>query len=319
VPAVLQATKTGQLFVLDRRTGVPIFPVAERPVPASDVPGETAWPTQPQSAVEALSPQRLAPEDVWGPTPEDLAACREQVTALRYDGPFTPPSLRGTLALPSNVGGAHWGGLAYDPVRRIAVIPVNRIAAVVQLIPRDSAPAIRRRDTGERANGEWEYAQMRGTPYVMRRRILFGPSGMPCTRPPWGTLVAVSLDTGRKLWEVPLGSLDEYASAKAGHAVHLPPGSPNLGGPIVTAGGVVFVGATVDHYLRAFDVETGRELWKGALPASGKATPMTFRLPGGRQTVVIAAGGDGKIFGHSDAFAAFALPGDAGRAGGPRR
>jgi len=310
VPAVLQATKSGQLFVLHRETGEPLFPVEERPVPASTVPGERAWPTQPFSAIPPLSPHRLAPDDIFGLDAADSAACRAMVASLRNEGIFTPPSLQGTLVYPSNIGGAHWGGLAYDPEREIAVIPVNRIAAMVQLIPADSVDPGRAREESSRMG--YEYTRMRGTPYVMRRRLLVGPSGAPCTPPPFGALVAVSLKTGAKLWEVPLGSPaglpgmpPDVARALASRNV----GSPNLGGPIVTAGGVVFIAATIDRHLRAFDIETGRELWAASLPAGGKATPMTFRIgEGGRQYVVIAAGGDGGVFGKGDALVAFALP-----------
>ncbi|MDB4950534.1 MAG: Pyrrolo-quinoline quinone beta-propeller repeat-containing protein [Gemmatimonadetes bacterium] len=310
VPAVLQATKTGQLFVLHRDTGVPLFPVEERAVPASDVAGEEAWPTQPFSSVDALSPQRLTADDAWGPTPAAADACRATMRALRNDGTFTPPSLRGTLVVPSNIGGAHWGGLAYDPARRIAFVPVNRLAAIVQLIPRALADSVRRADPpGASRVAGWEYARMLGTPYVMRRRIFLSPERLPCTRPPWGMLVAVSLDTGGKLWEVPLGDLRLGMPAEARAAVPDDAGSPNLGGPIATAGGLVFIGATADRSLRAFDVESGRELWRGGLPAGGKATPMTYRLSStGKQYVVVAAGGDGEFFGRGDALVAFALP-----------
>ncbi|HET6763805.1 MAG TPA: pyrroloquinoline quinone-dependent dehydrogenase [Longimicrobiaceae bacterium] len=313
VAAVLQATKTGQLFVLDRATGRPLFPVDERPVPASDVAGEQAWPTQPRSSVDALSPQGMGAADVWGPTPGAREACLAELQPLRNEGVFTPPSLRGTLVVPSNVGGAHWGGLAYDPATRIAIIPVNRVAAIVQLIPRALVDSMRRAD-GESPQyrmsaSHWEYARMAGTPYAMRRRIWLSPQGMPCTRPPWGTLVAVSMDTGRKLWEVTLGDMRTAMPDAARAAFPESPGSPNLGGPIMTAGGVAFIAATADHSLRAFDVRTGRELWRADLPAGGKATPVTYRLrPGGRQYVVVAAGGDGEFFGKSDAVVAFALP-----------
>jgi quinoprotein glucose dehydrogenase len=307
LPVVLQATKTGQLFVLHRETGEPVFPVEERPVPASDVAGERAAVRQPFSALPQLGLARLAAADVWGLTDADRAACRREVAALRNDGMFTPPSLRGTLVAPSNVGGAHWGGVAFDPVRQIAVVPVNRLAAVVQLLPRaqfDSSRALARR--GERLDGDWEYAPMAGTPYGMRRRILRAPSGLPCTPPPFGALVAISLDNGRVLWEVPLGTMrgpvpEEVVATLPGGG-----GSPNLGGPVVTASGVVFIGGAVDRALRAFDIETGRELWRAALPAGAKATPMTYRVRG-RQYVTVAAGG-GSLWGKGDAIVTFALP-----------
>ncbi len=303
VDAVLQATKTGMLYVLDRETGAPVVPVEERPVPASDVPGEQASPTQPFSALPALSPHRLGADDAFGADSADRAACRGVIAALRNEGIFTPPSLRGTLAIPSNVGGAHWGGVAFDAARQLAVVPVNELAAAVQLIPREDYAA---QASAGRLEADWEYAAMRGTPYAMRRRILLSPKRVPCTPPPFGSLVAVNVATGTVAWRVPLGAPGPLAPAGAAGGVAL--GSPNLGGPIVTAGGLAFVAAALDRQLRAFDVETGRELWRGALPAGGKATPMTY-LAGGRQFVAIAAGGDGgDVWGKSDEIVVFALP-----------
>jgi len=302
IPAVVQATKTGQLFVLHRETGVPIFPVQERPVPARAVAGETVSPTQPFSSLPSFGLQHLSPDDAWGLTPLDRQRCREAIDGARYDGVFTPPGLDVTLVTPSNIGGAHWGGVAFDPARQIVVVPVNRLAALVQLIPRE-------RHDPSRNEAGWEYAPMRGTPYVMRRRILLSPLGLPCTPPPFGTLVAISLLTGKTIWEVPLGTTRDLVASKIFLPITVGSGTPNLGGPIITAGGLIFIGAAMDNYLRAFDVESGRELWKGRLPAGGQATPMTYRLPNGRQYVVIAAGGHGKMgTTRGDSVVAFALP-----------
>jgi quinoprotein glucose dehydrogenase len=296
VPAVVQTTKSGMMFVLDRLTGKPLFPVEERAVPASSVAGETASQTQPFTAVTpSLVPLSYPADSAWGPTPEARDACRSILAPLWTEGPFTPPSLQGTLSVPSNIGGAHWGGVAIDQGRGLAVVPVNRLATLVQLFPAEgfNGDSMRREDAG-RGITDFEYTRMRGTPYIMRRRVILGPSGLPCTPPPWGTLVAVNLATGGIAWNVPLGSMGGV------------PGSPNLGGPIATAGGVVFIGATLDRQLHAFDIETGRELWNAPLPAGARATPMTYEA-GGRQFVVIAAGGGGP-FGAGDAIIAFALP-----------
>ncbi|MGI8547418.1 MAG: PQQ-binding-like beta-propeller repeat protein, partial [Gemmatimonadaceae bacterium] len=327
LPAVLQATKSGMLFVLDRETGKPIVPVQERAVPASTVPGEAASKTQPFSTLPPLVPLHVDASSAFGLDSADRAACRTTMSALRNDGPFTPPSLEGTLVTPSNIGGAHWGGVAFDATRQLAIIPVNDVAAVVQLIPRDSFD-------GKREDG-WEYAQMRGTPYLMRRRILLSPKGVPCTPPPFGTLVAMDIAAGTVRWRVPLGTpgtlggrlapvrgaqpvpgpgaepvakqTGEQSTASAASAASAALGSPNLGGAIVTGGGVVFIGATLDRSIRAFDVDSGRELWRADLPAGGKATPMTY-ASAGRKFVVIAAGGDGDVFGKGDEIVAFALP-----------
>jgi quinoprotein glucose dehydrogenase len=303
IDAVLQATKTGQLFVLDRVTGQPIFPVEERPVPASTVAGERASPTQPfNTVIPPLSPNTLSLDSVWGATPADRDACRAQIRPLRNDGPFTPPSLQGTLAVPSNVGGAHWGGVAYDPTHHIAIVPVNRLAAFVQLIPLDQFDSAEARQNSGRLDDQ--YTRMHGTPYFMRRRILKAPSGLPCTPPPFGALVGINLETGAKAWEVPLGDPATLRPQLAGLS-KTPLGLPNLGGPIVTAGGIAFIGATFDHFLRAFDVETGRELWRGNLPAGARATPMTYEI-GGKQFVVICVGGS-EDWGAGDYVVAFSL------------
>ncbi len=303
--AVLQGTKTAQLFVLDRETGAPLFPVEERAVPKSDIPGEITSPTQPLSSL-STGFRTLTANDIWGATPEDLAECRERFAGLRYDGPFTPPSERGSVQLPANIGGAHWGGVAYDSDRGIAIVPNNRLAAVVKLIPRETWKVMREKLTsGERVGKE--FTDMQGTPYIMQREIWLSSKRSPCTAPPFGTLTAISLKTGKTLWDVPLGTsegLDKIGipSLPAGT------GMANLGGAITTAGGLVFIGATLDSYVRAFDVETGKELWKYKLPAAGKATPSTYLGADGRQYLVISAGGDGKSWGKADSIMAFALP-----------
>ena len=287
VPAVLQATKTGQLFILHRETGLPLFPIQERPVPRSDIPGEEASATQPFTSVTPpLSPHRFSADDAFGTTPESRAACRETIAGLKNDGIFTPPSLEGTLVVPSNIGGAHWGGLAADQQAGIAVVATNRLAAMVQLIPAKNFDLTAARQESNRLGLGYEYTMMEGTPYIMRRRLLIGPDRVPCTPPPFGALVAVSLRTGARMWEAPLDT-------------------PNLGGPIATAGRLVFMAGTLDRMIRAFDLDSGKELWKAPLPAGGRATPMTYEA-NGRQFVVIAAGG-GNEFGTGDAILAFAL------------
>jgi quinoprotein glucose dehydrogenase len=324
IDAVLEATKTGMLFVLDRETGAPIVPVDERAVPPSSVPGEVTSPTQPFSRI-ALSPQRFDSTKLFALDSADRRSCRDALSKLRYDGPFTPPSLEGTLALPSNIGGAHWGGVAFDPARQLAIVPVNNIAAVVQLIPRATYTALV--DTLHDDAG-WAYAPMRGTPYGMRRTFLLSTAGVPCTLPPFGSLVAANVETGTIVWSVPLGSPRAMAANRAApnsqatgvkspFVARIPShsdsatgpslGSVNLGGAIVTGGGLAFIGATLDRQFRAFDIENGRELWSAGLPAGGKATPMTYRVHG-RQYVAIAAGGDGGSFGKSDEIVVFALP-----------
>lgn len=300
IPVVMQGNKTGFLFVLNRDTGEPVFPVEERAVPQSDAPGEVASTTQPfPVAPPALVPQRLAAEDAWGPTPEDRETGRNWIKSYRNDGIFTPPSIRGTLEVPGNLGGMTWSGYAFDPQHSLLVVNTNNIPARVRLIPREKAQS---------DNEDGEYGPQTGSPYGMLRRFLQSPSDLPCNAPPWGTLAAVDMTDGKIRWQVPLGTMQEFGGA---HASSIPPGSISLGGPIATAGGLVFIAGTTDSAIRGFDVETGKELWKWQLPASGNATPMTYRLgSNGKQYVVIAAGGHPKITEESlsDALVAFTLP-----------
>ena len=304
VDVVLQATKSGQLFVLDRDTGVPVFPVEERPVPKSPLAYERPSPTQPFNAVlPPLSPIRFDPDSVYGPGDAIRDQCRAIIKPLRYEGQYTPPSLEGTLQVPSNVGGAHWGGLAFDPGRAFAIVPVNTMLARVQLIPVDQVDMNVVRENANRLGDE--YTRMHGTPYVMRRNMIKAPNGVLCSPPPWGKLVAMNLATGTIAWQVPLGDPIAF-EPRLGDTPRPPTGLPNLGGPIVTAGGLVFIGAAMDRALRAFDVETGRELWKGVLPGGARATPMTYAI-NGRQYVTVAVGG-GDEWGPGDYVVTFALP-----------
>ncbi len=288
LPVVVQATKTGFLFVLHRETGEPIFPVEERSVPPSDVPGEVAAATQPFPTLPPpLVPQTLRPEDAFGLTPWDRGRCREKLATLRNEGMFTPPSLRGSLVYPGYSGGVNWGSVGIDPGRRVAFFDASNIAFSVRLILR--ADYERERAQGRGMLGLREFAPMLGTPYGMVREPVFGPLGVPCTPPPWGFMGAVSLDTGELLWRVPLGTVPDRIPFPL-----FAPGWPSLSGVLVTAGGLVISGHTFDGYLRAHDAETGAELWRDRLPAAGAANPMTYSA-GGRQYVVIAAGGHGKL------------------------
>ena len=283
VPAVVEASKTGMVFVLDRLTGTPLVPVQERPVPASDVPGEQASLTQPfPTFPPPVTPQGLTPDDAWGLTPVDRGACAERIRALRSEGIFTPPSVRGSVVNPGFLGGVNWGGVAVDSLHGLVVMNTIRVATVVTLLSPRQTDA--QRGSGQDA----DVAPELGAPYGSRRELLRSPLGLPCSPPPWGTLVAIDLSAGRIQWQVPIGTMSDYAHIPAPAAW----GSPSLGGPLVTAGGVVFIAAAMDHDLRAYDVQSGRELWAAALPASAQASPMTYRArPGGRQYVVIAAGG----------------------------
>src|SRR5580658_4832278 len=299
IPVVIQGNKTGLLYVLQRDTGAPVFPVEERPVPQSDIPGEVTSPTQPfPVAPPPLVPQQFSADAVWGPTPEDREWCRMEIGRLRNQGIFTPPSIKGTLEVPGNLGGMTWSGYAFDPQYGLLIVNTNNFPNRVRLIPRRKAKS----DTED-----GEYGAQTGSPYGMLRQFLQSPSDLSCTAPPWGTLAAVDMTQGKIRWQVPLGSMQNFGGAHD----PVPPGSISLGGPIVTAGGLVFIAGTTDPYIRAFDVENGKELWKARLPASGNATPMTYRVgPAGKQYLVIAAGGHPKIPEEpmGDALLAFTLP-----------
>jgi len=306
IPAVAQATKMGLVFVLDRESGEPLFPVEERPVPQVHAPGERVAPTQPfPTRPPGLSRQTISPAEAWGLTPWDRGACRRRLEALRFEGMYTPPTLEGTLMLPGNAGGANWGGVALDEARQRLVVNTQDLPWVVRLYPRDAAP-----EQAPESHGE--LAPMRGTPYVMTREILLSPLGGPCVPPPWGRLVAVDLSRGDVSWQVALGTLRDISPVPL--PLPLTVGVPNVGGPLLTAGGLVFIGAAFDHYFRAFDADTGAELWRARLPTGAQATPMTYRVrEGGRQYVVIAAMGYGRAgMKPGDSLIAFALGGREG-------
>ncbi len=296
-PAVAITTKMGRVFVLNRVTGAPLLPVEERPVPKSDIPGEEAWPTQPASI--SLIPEKLSAEDAWGANPEEKQACADKIKAARSEGIFTPPSLKGSIQFPGSVGGVNWGSAAYDPQRHLLVVDTNRLAFFVRLIPREKMQAdISGASRSDRLHGE--YGRQAGAPYGMFRTPLLAPvEGIHlCNAPPWGTVAAVDLFTGKKAWDVPLGTFVPGMAT----------GTVTLGGPIATAGGLVFSAATMDNYIRAFDSDSGRELWAFELPAGGQATPMAYSV-NGKQFVVIAAGGHGKLgTKQGDSVVAFSLP-----------
>ena len=295
---VVQTTKMGLVFVLDRDTGEPVIPVEERPVPQGGVPGEALSPTQPfPVAPEPLVPNRLDPKDAFGVTWFDKRACEKALRSLRADGLYTPPTEQGTLFLPFTGGGANWGGPAYDPARNLLVVNLSNFPHLIQAIKTGEVEA------AEEVYHDSEVSPQTGAAYGSRRDELLSPLGLPCNPPPWGVLAAVDLSDGRLVWRRTLGTTEELAGGLA-----LGLGTPTLGGPAITATGLVFIGATLDHYLRAFDVETGEELWKGKLPTVGIATPMIYEWQG-RQYVVISSGGYGNVDTKpGDEIVAFALP-----------
>jgi quinoprotein glucose dehydrogenase len=272
--ALVQVTKMGMTFVLDRVTGEPIFGVEERPVPQEGaVAGEYLAPTQPfPIKPEPLHQLGITPDDAWGLTFWDEGRCREQFEAMRTGPIYTPPSLEGTVTYPSPLGGHNWGAPAVDPERQIMVANVKHMPISIKLIPRADCP-----------ESAWQQV---GSPYCVVLAPVVSPLGTPCTAPPWATLAAIDLKTGDKLWQVPFSTLEEMAPwpfSKLKWGIE-------MGGPMVTKSGLVFIGAASDRYLRAFDIETGEELWKDKLPTTANAVPMSY-TSGGRQFVLVAAGG----------------------------
>jgi quinoprotein glucose dehydrogenase len=302
--ALAQATKTGHLFILNRETGEPLFPVEERPVPQGAAPGEILSPTQPVPVrPPPLAVQSLSAEDAYGITPLGREKCRELIENMRSEGIFTPPSAEGngTVLLPGSGGGLNWSGVAIDPERQILIVNATNLAWSVRLFPSDKFEEERRLDP------DGEVRPQKGTPFGMSRSFLLSPLlfEVPCNPPPWGTLNAIDLATGDVKWKVELGSalLGPFETNI---------GLPSLGGAVVTRSGLAFIAGTTDQNFRAFDVESGKELWKVRLPAGGQATPMTYevRLEDGRtrQFVVIAAGGQGRARTQlGDSLVAFAL------------
>jgi len=294
----IQQTKMGFLYVFDRITGEPIFPIGEMDVPKSDVLGEVAALRQPVSrGIATFARQTLDRESLFGITPLDRLWCQARFDELRYEGLFTPPSPSGSLLFPSALGGGNWGGAAYHRDSNLIIVKSENLATRLSLIPKTD-------DDNEDLPVDYLSRPLEGTPYRTAGELFVSPLGIPCTPPPWGTLSAIDMDSGGLRWQVPLGQVKRFGVKSLAAW-----GSPNIGGPIVTAGNLIFVAASLDEKIRALDVMTGEQLWQANLLVSATAVPMTYMGSDARQYVVIAAGGTARAeTGAGDAITAFALP-----------
>src|SRR6186713_822074 len=301
---VIQPTKQGFVFVLDRDTGKPAWPVEERAVPQGGAEGEQLSPTQPYPThVPSLLSQQISADDVFGLIPFwERNACRAQVAAARNEGLYTPPSTQGTVVFPMTGGGVNWGGAAFDPVNQILYANVSRAIHIVKLLPRAVVP------DGFNPPPGHDFGRQQGAPFAMTRAVALSPLGLPCNKPPWGEMVAVDLKAGKILWRSRVGTTEDRAPL----GIAFPWGTPLVNGVAITAGGLVFTGA-MDAYLRALDARSGQELWQGRLPVPGVANPMTY-LWKGEQYVAIGAGGHseaGTSIGDSVVAFRLARPGEA--------
>lgn len=319
VPAIAITTKTGMVFVLNRLTGTPLYPIYEKPVPPSRVPGEKTSPTQPFSSLPELAPLTFTADQVFGASEKDKTFCHDKVASLVNQGIFTPISTDSTLLYPGSVGGVEWGSPAINPQTGTLYSITNAIAFDVRLVPKTSSgngllarvdrkfhkwllywtpvphlPTDQRFRAPDTAGHE--LSPQAGTPYRIFREAIISPGGFPCTPQPWSAIVAMNLNTGKKLWSHPLGTMIAGQSS----------GSVSSGGPILTAGDLILSASSSDPYLRAFDPESGHEIWRGKIPGAAQATPMTYQIDK-RQFVVICVGGAAKGTAQNSVVA-FVLP-----------
>jgi len=299
VPALVAPTKQGDVYVLDRRNGQPILPVSEEPAPRGAARGDRTAPTQPTSALTFKPPRPLEGRDMWGATMFDQLMCRVRFQSLRYEGRYTPPSTEGSIIYPGNFGVFNWGGIAIDPVQQIMFATPSYLAFISKLIPRKNETA------NYVSSGAPGLNENYGAPFAALLEPLVSPLGLPCQAPPWGYVAGADLRTGKVVWQHKNGTVRDRAPIPLPFEM----GVPDLGGPVVTAGGVAFLSGTLDYYVRAFDVATGETLWKDRLPAGGQATPMTYQAPNGKQFLVVVAGGHGSLgTKKGDSIIAYALP-----------
>lgn len=304
VPALVQPTKQGELFVLDRRNGTPLHPVTEVSAPQGAATGDHTALSQPKTAL-SFEPPQLSGRDMWGATMFDQLACRIAFHRLRYEGRFTPPSTQGSLIYPGNFGVFNWGSIAVDPQRQIAFTTPTYLAFVSKLVPRPNNTALMVQTNGPPIGALPALNENFGAPFAVKLGPFVSPLGFPCTAPPWGYVAGADLVSGKIAWQHRNGTVRDLAPVPLPFRM----GVPNLGGPIMTAGGVAFLSGTLDYYVRGYDVSSGKQVWESRLPAGGQATPMTYTGTDGRQYLLVVAGGHGST--HTkpgDYVIAYALP-----------
>ena len=313
IPALIQTTKMGQVYFLNRLTGAPITPIVERPARQDGAtPGVKVSPTQPWSVgLPSFTPPAPTEKSTWGATPIDQLFCRIDIRRAQGTGIYQPTGLKPIIGHPAFDGVTDWGGAAVDPVRQVFTVNTMEMPFKIWLMRRDD-PRVKsymeKKKGGENAR-EPNLQTQYNTPYVAVVAAWIGVFGAPCNAPPWGHLTAVDLNTKKVVWRKILGTARDTGLFGSHVGVPIKTGVPNLGGSIITASGLVFIGATTDQYLRAYDLKSGKVLWKARLPAGAQATPMTYRGRDGRQYVVITAGGHGALgTRYGDYTMAFALP-----------
>ncbi len=308
-PAVVIGTKSGQFYVLDRVTGQPLTKVENQQVKVADIPSEQYSKVQPRSVeMPQIGNQTLTESDMWGATPFDQLMCRISFKSMRYDGLYTAPGTDISLSFPGSLGGMNWGSIAFDPSHRYMFVNDMRLGLWIQLIKQTPEDVKNQASGGEKVNTGMGAVPMAGTPYKVNKNRFMSALGIPCQKPPFGTMTAIDMKTRQVAWQVPLGTIQDTGPMGIKMGLKAPIGMPTIGGPMATQGGLVFFAATQDYYLRAFDSSNGKELWKARLPVGSQGTPMSYVSPKtGKQYVVISAGGARQSPDHGDYVVAYAL------------
>ena len=308
-PAVAIGTKSGQIYVLDRETGKPLTKVEEQQVPTANIPNEQYSKTQPRSVgMPQIGNETLKESDMWGATPFDQLACRISFKSMRYNGLYTPPGTDKSLSFPGSLGGMNWGSMSTDPNHNYLFVNDMRLGLWQQMVAAAPAKDGAVSNGGEAVNTGMGLVPMKGTPYAVNKNRFMSPLGIPCQKPPFGTLSAIDLNTQKIVWQVPLGTVQDTGPFGIKMHAQMPVGMPSLGGTLATQGGLVFIAGTQDYYLRAFDTSTGKEVWKARLPVGSQGGPISYVSPeNGKQYILITAGGARQSPDRGDYVIAFAL------------